>query len=85
MFSFSKLALFFTLGAAALTSATTIVKEPAFEDKLVEARCENGCPSGSGAQVSLTVQIQTLLDTVTPICAELSTLFTFLRAMQGQF
>jgi len=84
MFSFSKLALVFALGAAALTSATAFVKEPAFEDKLVEARCENGCSSEGGAQVSLTVQIQTLLDTVTPICAELSKCLNSLPIMPGR-
>jgi len=81
MFSFSKLALFFTLGAAALTSAAPLLNDVDISDNTVNIRCENGCSSdghGVDAQVSLTVHIQTLLDTVTPICADISMCYTLL-------
>jgi len=71
MFSFSKLALFFTLGAAAFSAAAPVLNEARND---VAARCDHGCPTSSGgAQVSLQVTIQALVDTVTPICADIST------------
>jgi len=69
MFSFSKLALFFTLGAAALTSAAPLLNDVNIENNGVGLRSSEG---GVDAQVSLDVHIQTLFDTVAPICADLS-------------
>ena len=78
MFSFSKLALFFTLGAAAFSAAAPVLNDVKVNHNEVEARCDHGCPTSSdGAQVSLHVTIQTLIDTVTPICADISTFILY--------
>jgi hypothetical protein len=74
MFSFSKLALFFTLGAAALTSALPqdlidvdidVDVDVVLRD--VAARCDDGKCGGQ----TLSVIIEQLTHHVTPICQEL--------------
>jgi len=70
MFSFSKLALFFTLGAAAFSAAAPVLNNVEVKHNDVSLRCDS-CDSNGGVQVSLDVIIDTLTKTVTPICDDL--------------
>jgi hypothetical protein len=63
MFSFSKLALFFTLGAAALVSAAPVYDNGA----AIAARCNDGKCAGK----TLAVIFADLTTKVTPVCHEL--------------
>lgn len=76
MFSFSKIALYFTLGAAAFAAAAPLANDVKVKNNDVEVRCDScgtsGGGAGVGAQVSLDVVIDVLTKTVTPICDGLS-------------